>query len=196
MFIMKRLLLILILTFSFQSLIKADDISDFQIEGMSIGDSLLNFFSKKKINDNLKNVNYPSDKYLLFEIYKVDHQLNQYDALMVHFKKDDKKYIVYSVSGVMEFADNIQGCSLKKKEIDLELLKLFKNLERKDYGFNISKSDKSGKSSFSEIEYKFPSKDEITIQCYDWSKKIGYMDHLRLSLKHKEFSNWIKNLTY
>ena len=43
---MKRLLLILILTFSFQSWTKADDIRDFEIEGMSIGDSALDFFSK------------------------------------------------------------------------------------------------------------------------------------------------------
>ena len=41
---MNRLLLILILTLSFQTLIKADDIRDFEIEGMSIGDSLLEFF--------------------------------------------------------------------------------------------------------------------------------------------------------
>ena len=41
---MKRLLLILILTLSFQSLSKADDIRDFEIEGMSIGDSLLESF--------------------------------------------------------------------------------------------------------------------------------------------------------
>ena len=112
---MKRLLIILILTFSFQTLIKADDIRDFEIEGMSVGDSLLDYFSEEEINDNLKDVNYPSDKYLLFEIYKVDHQLSQYDAMLVHFKKNDKKYIVYSLSGVMEFAENIQGCSLKKK---------------------------------------------------------------------------------
>ena len=53
---MKRLLLILILTLSFQTLTKADDIRDFEIEGMSIGDSALDFLIKKK----LKN------KYLLF----------------------------------------------------------------------------------------------------------------------------------
>ena len=46
---MKRLLLILILTFSFQSLTKADDIRDFEIEGMSIGDSLLNYFTKDEV---------------------------------------------------------------------------------------------------------------------------------------------------
>ena len=35
---MKRLLLILILTFSFQSWIKADDITNLEIEGISIGE--------------------------------------------------------------------------------------------------------------------------------------------------------------
>ena len=46
---MKRLLLILILTFGFQSWTKADDIRDFEIEGMSIGDSLLDYFSEEEI---------------------------------------------------------------------------------------------------------------------------------------------------
>ena len=39
---MKRLFLILILTLSFQSWTRADDIKDFQIEGINVGDSLLN----------------------------------------------------------------------------------------------------------------------------------------------------------
>ena len=46
---MKILLLILILTFGLPSLTKANDIRDFQIEGMSIGDSLLDFFSLEEI---------------------------------------------------------------------------------------------------------------------------------------------------
>ena len=50
---MKRLLLVLILTFNFQSFTNADDIRDFQIEGMSIGDSLLNFFTEDEIKDRL-----------------------------------------------------------------------------------------------------------------------------------------------
>ena len=52
---MNRLLLILILTFSLQSLTKADDIRDFQIEGMSIGDSALDYFSKDQITKNSRN---------------------------------------------------------------------------------------------------------------------------------------------
>ena len=52
----KGFLLILILTLCFQSFAKADDIRDFQIEGMSIGDSALDFFSKSEIKKMNKNI--------------------------------------------------------------------------------------------------------------------------------------------
>ena len=55
---MNKILLILILTFSFQSFIKADDISDFQIEGISIGDSALNYFSEEEIKKNIRKNSY------------------------------------------------------------------------------------------------------------------------------------------
>ena len=47
---MRIFLSVLILIFSFQSLTKADDIRDFEIEGISIGDSLLDHFSIARIN--------------------------------------------------------------------------------------------------------------------------------------------------
>ena len=46
---MRIFLAIVILIFSLQSWTKADNISDFQIDGMSIGDSLLNFANKQEI---------------------------------------------------------------------------------------------------------------------------------------------------
>ena len=60
--IMRVFLSVLILIFSLQSLIKADDISDFEIEGMSIGDSLLDFFSEEKINSSYQ-IKYEIDKH-------------------------------------------------------------------------------------------------------------------------------------
>ena len=44
---MKTLLTLFVLFFS--SSVVSDDIRDFQIEGMSVGDSLLEFFSKHEI---------------------------------------------------------------------------------------------------------------------------------------------------
>ena len=46
---MRVFLLVIFLIFSFQSWTKADDIRDFEIEGISVGDNALDHFSKKKI---------------------------------------------------------------------------------------------------------------------------------------------------
>ena len=46
---MKFFLQILIFILSFQSSVKSNDIRDFQIEGISVGDSALDFFSKKEL---------------------------------------------------------------------------------------------------------------------------------------------------
>ena len=43
---MKVFMAVLFLIFSFQSLTKAADISDFEIAGISVGDSLLDFYHK------------------------------------------------------------------------------------------------------------------------------------------------------
>jgi hypothetical protein len=53
---MKRLLLILILTLSFQTLANADDLKDFEIEGMSLGNSALIYFSEADIINNSKKL--------------------------------------------------------------------------------------------------------------------------------------------
>ena len=52
---MRILLSILILLFSLQSLVWADDVKDFEIEGMSIGDSLLEYMEKKEIIEMVKD---------------------------------------------------------------------------------------------------------------------------------------------
>ena len=61
---MRIFLAIVILIFSLQSLIKADDIWDFQIEGMSIGDSLLNYFDENiLISKTAKKTRYKNKRY-------------------------------------------------------------------------------------------------------------------------------------
>ena len=47
--LMKKLLAIITLSLCFMLPSQADDIKDFQIEGISIGDSLLDYLSKREI---------------------------------------------------------------------------------------------------------------------------------------------------
>ena len=46
---MKLIIIIIIFFINLQSLTKADDIRDFEIEGMSIGDSALDYFNNNEL---------------------------------------------------------------------------------------------------------------------------------------------------
>ena len=50
--------------------------------------------------------------------------------------------------------------------------------------------DESGKSKIMGYNYYFISSDYIQVACYIWSKQMNYMDHLRLSISKREFTDW------
>ena len=88
---LKKILFTLIIIFSLQSFTIADDINEFEIEGMSLGDSLLDYFSEKEIKrseryDNT-NTNWKSDKMFQLRTGKK----GPYTEIMFALKKNDKK---------------------------------------------------------------------------------------------------------
>ena len=111
---MKRLLLILILTLSFQTLTKADDIRDFEIEGMSLGDSLLDFYSKQVITNAIKDAYYYPDRKFLDMFVEASNNSN-YEWLQITLKSKDKKFKTHTVTGQIDFSNNIKECYKKKK---------------------------------------------------------------------------------
>ena len=111
---MRVFLSVLILIFSLQSWTKADDIRDFEIEGMSIGDSLLKFYNKKTIDDN--KVFYKSNKFYQVSIDKQNFKI--YDGVNFQLKNKDKNYIIYSLSGVVK--KDIKKCLRDQKKYQLK----------------------------------------------------------------------------
>ena len=98
-YFMKKLSTYLFLIlFSFSAPSFADDISDFQIEGMSVGDSLLDYFSKKEIKDNININYYANNEYTSVQFELPSFEI--YDSVSLNYKTDDKKYTIVSVAGV------------------------------------------------------------------------------------------------
>ena len=64
---LKKFLIIIILTLSFQSWTNANEIGEFDIDGVSIGDSLLDYVSKDIIKSKTKAFYPNSEKYYLLE---------------------------------------------------------------------------------------------------------------------------------
>ena len=123
---MKKFITILVLILSLQSWTKADDIRDFEIEGISIGDSLLEYFSEKEIKKKIID-GYSSDKYLTIQFKKKHRNFKTYDAMHINILKNDKKMKIYALHGMKEYIDNIKGCKKEKTKIFEEINSLFKN---------------------------------------------------------------------
>ena len=191
---MKRLLLILILTFSFHSLTKADDIRDFEIEGFSVGDSLLDYYSEAEINSKYKNYHYSSKKYYQIGIEK---NINQYELVTIHLKNKDKRYIIHNMGGVIEFKNRDK----KKCENQMEIIKdsIVKNLKlRADFDEGNLSWDRTGKSKFKRYSFLMPStnKYNLSVICQFWDVNTPFSHLLKTSINSEEFSFFLINEAY
>jgi len=193
----RLIILIFLIIFSLQSLTKADDIRDFQIEGISIGDSLLDFFSKELIENekNSSDSSYKDNEY--FRVwYDGKDKFKTYDYLQIHLKSNDPKYIVQSVEGKIIYKENIKDCYNQKDIIFNELKKNFPNANIR-HSKSKHKADTSGKS-LTDTSYFFLSNNSgnIGVACYDWSKEYGKYDNLKVFIDKSEFLEWLKNKAY
>ena len=123
---MRIFLSVLVLIFSLQYWTKADDLRDFQIEGMSVGDSLLDYMSKNEINNSKRN--YFTDKRKYYVVYK-DSSLKTYEVVDIYLKTGDKNYEIKTIVGKI-IAKNKKACLLKRKEITNQLDQFFPNSEK------------------------------------------------------------------
>jgi len=171
---------------------KADDIRNFQIDGISIGDSLLDFFDKNQINSQEKSFYYGDDSF-----YKINFLSKEstYKLINFHLKKNDNKFVVYSLGGrnIMEF----NKC-LEEKKIAVNEVKEFLGVENE----NSYKSDykkKYGKSFSNVTDLKIKN-GIVRIYCDNWSdkytKKNNWKDSFNITIYSEEFGNWLNNEAY
>ena len=164
---MKKLFIIIIVFISFQSWTKAEDIRDYEIEGMSIGDSALTFFNKKKIDQRKKKgFIYPSKLFYSATIYN-DSRFKLYNHVQFHIKNMDDKYIIESIGGQIDFPNDITSCYNELEKTSLQFKKEYEYIDFFDTGIVDHRDGVSGKVRSIFITLK--SKDEIVIECYDYN---------------------------
>ena len=192
---MKKLVLYVLFVLMWSNVVFANDIKDFEIEGMSIETSLLNFFKEEKIISSKRNYNYSQSGFYAVGFDKEDF-FETYDTLEIHLKTYDKSYKIYSIDGLIFYKKDINDCHKKQDQLEIELSKMFKNAEKKFGNYKLN-GDKSGKSTTRAYYWYLENKDTVTLECYDWSKEIedlsNWTDNLRVSFIKKELYDWFSN---
>ena len=193
---MKKLLFIFILTFSLQSLIKADDITDFEIENLTVGISLLNFASENKIKKAKSPNQFPNNKYIIYDYDKLVNQ-KKFDWISVTTKKNDNKYIVTNIAGAIDYKE-LEECLKLKNEIEFFVESLFKKISKEEVEY-ASKQDKTGKSIIYGTQYYFkpyPSNEAISVNCYHMSDVSNIRKSLKVAVNIEEYAYFLINEAY
>ncbi len=171
-------------------MIKADNIKDFEIEGISIGDSALDFFPKNEV-DSRKKIGFVYDKKDFYSATFYEKDFFQfYDQVQLHLKKDDNNYIIYSVGGKKIYKDhNIKKCHSDMEDALKSIKKLFKNANVRDAGILDWQFDSRVKVKSYYVQLN--SGDEVAIECYDYPIDYHFIDDLTIAIDSEEFVKWL-----
>ena len=200
---MLRIIIIFIFLLNLQSLTKANDISDFEIEGFSIGDSLLDYFSKSNLEKELRSefsFKYKDNRFVGVGVGQTDEfplfkKLDQFDEVTITIKPNDKKYLVHGISGEMLCYNNIDKCRSVKDQIINDLKDNFTGIEVDSWELD-HPDDKTGKSTVYGNDLKSDNLNfNISVSIYDMSDD-KYNDSVKLSIKTVELDNFIKYEAY
>ena len=189
---MKNLLLILLLSIS--QITSADELSDFEVLGMSIDDKLLNFITHDEILyeiDKRKTLNRYShlkepNKFLEITVPKQENDL--YDGAEVFIKNTiPRDNTIHGIRGYRYYIEDFDACIKKRNQIAEILTNFFPDAKN---GSLITEDKNKITDNFSIGN----SERIIDVNCIDLEEtyrlKHNFKEGLEFVIRNKEFSDW------
>jgi len=199
-----KVLIIIFVTLLYSNIAQSNDIRDFEINGVNIGDSLLDYFTKEKIENSTKT-NYSNQKY--YDIH-ISTESDQYDQLTYTVKNGDNYFIIEQLSGdkyyyQAESDKNIDqmhiACLKQKDEISKQFESMFSTNKKIDYEHVYNTVD-DGKSFSVVTDFNFDDGSAIRIYCNKFTKetinKRNFFNGLSVSISPIKILNWLDNEAY
>jgi hypothetical protein len=206
---MKKILIffLIILNMPSQNPSLADGILDFQIEGMGIGDSALDYFSEAQLENNEQDWHNYS-----YKEYSTSFMPGKgiYDWFLVSYKNDDYNFKIVALVGGLEKTnyDN-KKCNNELDTVALNMSKLFKNIKQENKKTYELTEDASrtypftGKSIVTSISFDFLDEGVIILSCYNLDKEANKNDYFitstlnrndsfRINVRSRVFENYLK----
>ena len=204
---MKKPLALLFSLFLLGSLsVFADDISDFEIEGISIGDSLLDYMTEDEILEWIEHTkndySYLNEPNKYGEVYLFkDFPTYDYVSFMIinkganqYITNKNEKYKILSIRGEITYVEDFDSCIQKRVEIADDLSRMLPNA-KKDEWVKTHSLDPSGNSIVDGIDFLLNSGEGVTLHCNNWEEtfriKNKYSEGLSVSIDSEETFEWL-----
>lgn len=186
---------------SFKSLSKANDISDFEIEGMSIGDTFLDFMNKNQLIKEINNKDYSfyyDDDFVSISAWEIRDKFKIYNDVGVILKLNDDQYKIYGLEGTlyMNKKSKIEECYKKQNEITKDIQNSFNFDSNGDTWFVPKKNLKKHQQSAKYIDFNLPQGGTVRTICFEIKpgiKKFSDLNLLYVVVNSEEFMNYLEN---
>ena len=187
---MKKIFFLIILILSLQTLSLADNIRYFQIEGMKIGDSALDYFNESQLEDNEQGWhNYSYKEYSTSFV----PGKGIYNWFLVSYKNDNN-FIIEALAGGLEKKNyDEKECNNKLDAVALNISELFKNTaqgEKKSYKLKADAAriyPFTGKSTVTSLSFNFLDGAKIILGCYNMDKEAKENESFLTSILKESF---------
>ena len=191
---MKKIFLFVVLGLLLNGNVYANNIEDFELDGVSIGNSLLDYFSEEEIINNSEYL-YENKKSFSKDIAAIYYykNLKEYDVIQIDFKINDKKFEIVGLSGFVVYDNDLDGCYKKQEQIFKELKLFFKGVDTLKGDIEDHPGYPIGEVKLKRFSF-FLNENErsnLEIICFD---ALKLKDRLSVSLKSLEFNNWMFKL--
>ena len=204
----KKLLILLFSLLLSPYSVFADDISDFTIEGMSVGESLLDYMTEEEILEEIElnkdDYSHLREPYKYVEIY-IRKEFPTYDWISVivrnnslnkYLVKKNEKYSILFIRGHITYVENFNGCIQKRSEITEILSEIFPNAKKIE-GSGFYAQDSSGNSIWDDISLILDSGDRVRGWCSNWEEdfriKNSLTEGLSIATQSKTIYSWLTN---
>jgi len=208
---MKKILGIVVLSFFLSTSAHTDDIKDFQIENISIGDSALDYFTESQLeNGELDWFNYSYKEYSTSLV----SGKGIYDWFKISYNSHDDDFIIEGLVGIVvkkKYDDN--KCNKELDTAALDISKLFKNTKQsKKQLYKVvynprkifQEPNPSGKSTATSISFDFKDEGKIILSCYNMDKAtnqidspikdINQFDTFRIDIRSKILTHYLEKV--
>ena len=193
---MKKLLGILVLGLLWCNTSFADEISEFEIEGITLGESLLDHMSEEEIINGIEDSKdlyfYTTDEFA--QIFK-HYGFSNYFMMSFYVKPTDKNFIIYGMTGTLPHAEDINSCYRKMREVSKEFSATYKNAKKEELSYD-HPVDTTGRSKIKEVDFIFRSGDMIRVVCMDFEESLrienNWIDGYDITVQKKEVINWLE----
>ena len=103
------------------------------------------------------------------------------------------------MAGIIFYSDKkkIKDCYKKMDSIIADVRSIFSNLYETEKKTSVHTGvDDGGKSKVISVYFEFENGDAIAIQCYNYSKEAGDLNHLRFSMNTYDYRNFLSTKAY